>query len=70
MLWGGEEWEKGKIGGERVKKWKWKGEYWTRWMMNQVNGVNEVNGEFGESVDFVSVDVKCKKGQKVKSDFS
>ena len=39
-------------------------------MMNQVNGVNEVNGEFGESVDFVSVDVECKKGQKVKSDFS
>ena len=35
-------------------------------MMNQVNGVNEVNGEFGESVDFVSVDVECKKGQKVK----
>ena len=34
--------------------------------MNEVNGVNEVNGEFGESVDFVSVDVKCKrsKGQK------
>ena len=28
--------------------------------------MNEVNGEFGESVDFVSVDVKCKKGQKVK----
>ena len=35
--------------------------------MNEVNWVNEVNGEFGESVDFVSVDVKCKKkGQKVK----
>lgn len=28
--------------------------------------MNEVNGELGESVDFVSVDVKCKKGQKVK----
>ena len=35
-------------------------------MMNEVNWVNEVNGELGESVDFVSVDVKCKKGQKVK----
>ena len=28
-----------------------------------MNEVNEVNGEF---VDFVSVDVECKKGQKVK----
>ena len=34
--------------------------------MNEVNWVNEVNGELGESVDLVSVDVKCKKGQKVK----
>ncbi len=32
-------------------------------MMNEVNGVNEVNGE---SVDFVIVDVKCKKVKKSK----
>lgn len=41
----------------KVKKWKWKGEYWTRWMMNEVNGenkVNEVNGEFGESAQFAN----------------
>ena len=32
--------------------------------------VNEVNGEFGESIEFanvsVNVNLKCKKGQKVK----
>ena len=38
----------------KVKKWKWKGEYRTRWMMNEVNGVNEVNGEFGESAQFAN----------------
>ena len=42
----------------KVKKWKWKGEYWTRWMVNEVNWGNEVNGEFGESAEYANVNAK------------
>ena len=68
MLWGREEWMVGEIGGERerkrrengekkVKKWKWKSEWWTRWMVNEVNLVNMMYAANGKKV-------KRSKGQK------